>query len=89
MNILQKLNEEQRKSFEEIKSSTGYEAILNIANEILDDECKLEDVDDNLPAEEYKTEMLARKKATIMFWRVFQNIDNLSKNINLSKINYE
>lgn len=89
MNLLQKLSEEQRKSFEDIKNSPGYEAILNIANEILDNECKLEEVDDALPAEEFKVEVLARKKATVMFRRVFQSIDNLSKNINLSKINYE
>lgn len=89
MSIIQKLNEEQRKNLEEIKNSPGYEAILNIANEILDDECKLEDVDDKLPANEYKVEVLARKKATIMLRRVFQSINNLSKNINLSKINYE
>ena len=82
-----KLNDEQQLALEEMKKSEGWLIVLKLAKNILE-ETRLDTVDTKLSDTEYKGECLARTKAKSIISKIFNNIDNIEKDIIKSKIDY-
>lgn len=86
--VIEQLTDEQRESFYSLKNSEGWLVVQKLAADILEDECDLDSVKDELPAEEFKIETLARRKAKEMFTRVFDDVKGLSTYLYKKKIDY-
>lgn len=81
------MNKDQRKTLSDLKNTDGWRMISDYAYGIIK-RCSLDNVNENLPANEYKIECLARKKAIGMFKEIFEDAKPLNKNIDKSKIDY-
>ena len=80
-----KLSEIQSDAFEDLKKSTGWGIISEVAHRIMEEECNLDDVDEKLNSEEYKVECVGRKKAKYMFKQLFDEVKVLDKQVEFSK----
>ncbi len=83
-----KLNEIQLNAFEELKKSNGWSIISEIVQEVIEKDCDLEEVEESLEANEYKTECLARKKAKKLFTQLFSEVEYINKEIEFKKKDY-
>lgn len=83
------LTEEQKESWDVVKSSLAWGVIRNLAHEIIVRECDLEAIPITLSDNEFKIENLARRKAKIMFTQIFEDIEGINNSMVKEKINYE
>lgn len=79
---------EQLDAFKELKESLAWGVISNLASKIMSDFCNLNEVDEKLLAEEYKTQCLAKKLAKKMFNQIFEDIEFTEEQVKKSKKRY-
>jgi len=88
MKIEEQLTDIQREEFSKLRESPGWEVVSAIATEIIKNECSLEDIDEKLSSEEYKSEAIGRKKAKKMFTSLFNEVNGVLTKIENKKIDY-
>ena len=76
-------------SIKELKSTPAWKIVIDMAEEVITEFCDLENIDENLPAEEYKIEHLSRRKARQIINQIFNDIKYKKANSIKDKINYE
>ena len=86
-NIIKNLGENELKDFEELKTSNGWSVVSKISARVLK-ELNVADVDEALPANEYKTECEVRKRTKKLILQIFGDVETTNKHIEHKKINY-
>ena len=80
-----KLSPIQQDAYNELKKSNGWTIVCEILDKVIREECNLDDVDEKLTPEEYKSECIGKKIAKRMFKSVFGEIEYLNKEVEKSK----
>ena len=86
--IAEGMSKLQLEALSEIRQSVNWGVISKLVKEIIDKDCDLDIVSDDLSCEEYKIECLARKKAKRMFTQIFDDVNDASVLIEKKKIDY-
>lgn len=82
------MSREIKKEFRMLKNNIAWQAIQEIVNEIIKDECDIENVPRDLSAEDYKAEVIGRLKAKDMFEGVFQQTEEITELTENEDIDY-
>lgn len=72
----------------DLHKSLGWGVVSEMAAKIMEDECNLEDVSDELPDAEYKAQCVGRKKAKKMFKRIFEEVKGKAIGFKKNKPDY-
>ena len=73
------LNTTQKKALTELKESEAWKIVMDELYNIVEKNCDLNDIDDNLPDDEFKIEYKSRKLAKDMFTSVFGELHPLEE----------
>ena len=76
-NLLDKMTDDCKVEFLKIRASIGWQAVQEIVNNIIKNECDPDDVDASLEPVDFKAEIIGKRKAKKMFLGVFEETASL------------